>query len=159
LNPPSGTHRIPLKELRRHFCGTAYLLEPLPSLLVDFLRLQFTAVTLLRRKEIVGLGHFNTLDFGIIQNLKRSATGIAVFGLVLYSGFFPSRTGSCAALTAYVVGFRGHSIPPSFNSPFDFAFFAHVTPGRCPHNKVPEILSPPPLLLFEFAFTFLLDWL
>lgn len=70
----------------------------------------------------MGLGHFNTLDFGNIQNLKRSATGIAVFGLVLYSGFFPSRTGSCAALTAYVVGFRGHSIPPSLitllNLPF-----------------------------------------
>lgn len=61
----------------------------------------------------MGLGHFNTLDFGNIQNLKRSAAGIAVFGLVLHSGFFSSRTGSCTALTAYVVGFRGHLLPPS----------------------------------------------
>ena len=90
----------------------------------------------------MGLGHFDTLDFGNIQHFKFSAAGIAVFGLVLYSGFLSSRTGSCTALTAYVVGFRGHSIPPSFNYPFDFAFFAHVTPGRFPLWKVGKIQTP-----------------
>ena len=32
-----------------------------------------------------------------------------------------------------------------FNYPFDFAFFAHVTPGRCPTEKVPEIFIPLPV--------------
>lgn len=32
-----------------------------------------------------------------------------------------------------------------FNYPFDFAFFAHVTPGRCPTVKVPEIFIPLPV--------------
>nr|DAK57814.1 MAG TPA: hypothetical protein [Caudoviricetes sp.] len=27
----------------------------------------------------------------------------------------------------------------SLNYPFDFAFFAHVTPGRCPTERVVEI--------------------
>ena len=34
------------------------------------------------------------------------------------------------------------------NYPFDFAFFAHEAPGRCPTEKVPEICPAP-------AFTFL----
>jgi hypothetical protein len=29
--------------------------------------------------------------------------------------------------------------------PFDFAFFAHVTPGRCPTEKIPEIFIPLPV--------------
>ena len=33
----------------------------------------------------------------------------------------------------------------SLNYPFDFAFFAHVTPGRCPTEKVPEIFIPLPV--------------
>jgi hypothetical protein len=33
----------------------------------------------------------------------------------------------------------------AFNYPFDFAFFAHVTPGRCPTEKVPEIFIPLPV--------------
>ena len=32
-----------------------------------------------------------------------------------------------------------------FYYPFDFAFFAHVTPGRCPTEKVPEIFIPLPV--------------
>ncbi len=32
-----------------------------------------------------------------------------------------------------------------FNYPFDFAFFAHVTPGRCPTEKIPEIFIPLPV--------------
>ena len=32
-----------------------------------------------------------------------------------------------------------------FNYPFDFAFFAHVTPGRCPTEKVPKIFIPLPV--------------
>lgn len=32
-----------------------------------------------------------------------------------------------------------------FNYPFDFAFFAHMTPGRCPTEKVPEIFIPLPV--------------
>ena len=33
----------------------------------------------------------------------------------------------------------------SLNYPFDFAFFARVTPGRCPTTKVPEIFIPLPV--------------
>lgn len=32
-----------------------------------------------------------------------------------------------------------------FNYPFDFAFFAHMTPGRCPTEKVPGIFIPLPV--------------
>nr|DAK70873.1 MAG TPA: hypothetical protein [Caudoviricetes sp.] len=43
----------------------------------------------------------------------------------------------------------------SLNYPFDFAFFAHVTPVRCPTEKVPEILLPLPLLFFRVCLYFL----
>jgi len=36
-----------------------------------------------------------------------------------------------------------HSNVSVFNYPFDFAFFTHVTPGRCPTKKAPEIFIPP----------------
>lgn len=38
-----------------------------------------------------------------------------------------------------------HSNVSVFNYPFDFAFFARVTPGRCPTTKVPEIFIPLPV--------------
>ena len=31
----------------------------------------------------------------------------------------------------------------ALNYPFDFAFFAHEAPGRCPLMQVPEILTAP----------------
>ena len=33
--------------------------------------------------------------------------------------------------------------PAALNYPFDFAFFAHEAPGRCPLMQVPEILTAP----------------
>lgn len=33
--------------------------------------------------------------------------------------------------------------PAALNYPFDFAFFAHEAPGRCPLIQVPEILTAP----------------
>ena len=38
-----------------------------------------------------------------------------------------------------------HSNVSVFNYPFDFAFFARVTPGRCPTTKAPEIFIPLPV--------------
>ena len=38
-----------------------------------------------------------------------------------------------------------HSNVAVFNYPFDFAFFAHMTPGRCPTEKTPEIFIPLPV--------------
>lgn len=38
-----------------------------------------------------------------------------------------------------------HSNVSVFNYPFDFAFFARVTPGRCPTSKAPEIFIPLPV--------------
>ena len=64
----------------------------------------------------MGLWHINTLDFGNVQHLKGSAAGITVLGLLLDGRFLPSRTGSCSASAACVVGFCGHDITPSFNT-------------------------------------------
>ena len=120
-NIPSTTNEANTSGLRPNFdenslfsiTGTSDAFEPFPCFFVDFLRLKRTSVTLLGRKKIVGLWHFNTLDFGNIQHFKFSAAGIPVFGLVLDCGFLPSRTGSCTAAPACVIRFCGHpSSPP-----------------------------------------------
>ena len=45
-----------------------------------------------------------------------------------------------------------HSNVSVFNYPFDFAFFAYATPGRCPTTKVPEIFIPLPVTNFVMNF-------
>ena len=69
-------------------------------------------------------------------------------------GFLSSRTGSRAAAPACVIGFCRHFShlfsakierlqSAAFNYPFDFAFFTHEAPGRCPPDGLPEIFLPP----------------
>ena len=102
----------------------------------------------------MGLWHIDTLDFGNIQHFQSAPARIAVLGFLPDSGFLPSRTGSRAAAPACVIGFCRHFLTPflekikplqpaALNYPFDFAFFAHEVPGRCPLMKVPEILTAP----------------
>ena len=84
---------------------TADFLQPAPGICVDFTGLEFAAVSLLSREEVMGSGHINTLDIRNIQNRQGSATGITILDFLLDSGFLPSGTGSCTATTACVIRF------------------------------------------------------
>ena len=44
----------------------------------------------------------------------------------------------------------------AFNYPFDFAFFAHVTPRRFPQKPLAEILTAPGSLSVTALFVYLL---
>ena len=65
-------------------------------------------------------------------------------GCLLYTSFFfPHRVLHRRARLCYSILWASEFT--SLNYPFDFAFFAHVTPGRCPAEKVPEIFIPLPV--------------
>lgn len=102
----------------------------------------------------MGLWHIDTLDFRNIQHFQSAPARIAVLGFLLDSRLFSSRTGSCAAAPACVVGFCRHFLTPflekneqpqsaALNYPFDFAFFAHATPRPFPGRFAVEILTAP----------------
>ena len=102
----------------------------------------------------MGLWHIDTLDFGNVQHFQSASARIAVLGFLLDGRLFSSRTGSRAPAPACVIGFCRHFLTPflekikplqpaALNYPFDFAFFAHEAPGRCPLIQVPEILTAP----------------
>jgi hypothetical protein len=54
------------------------------------------------------LRHIDTFDFGNIQHFKFPTAGITLFGFLLDSGFFSSRTGSRTASAACIIRFCWH---------------------------------------------------
>ena len=101
----------------------------------------------------MGLWHIDTLDFGNVKHFQFPSAWIAVLGFFPDSGFLPSRTGSRTPRPPVLLDFVGifspfprknkQPQPAALNYPFDFAFFAHEAPGRCPLIQVPEILTAP----------------
>lgn len=110
LNPSGGAHSIPLQKLwSDHGCASDRL-EPVPGFLVDFLCLKLTSVTLGGGKKIMGLGHIHTAHIGNVQNLERSAAGVATFHFICECLFLASRTWSSTSLTARIIRFCRHSL-------------------------------------------------
>ena len=102
----------------------------------------------------MGLWHIDTLNFGNVQHFQPASARIAILGFFLDRRLFSSRTRSRTAAPACVVGFCRHFLTPfleeikqpqpaALNYPFDFAFFAHEAPGRCPRTGLAEILTAP----------------
>lgn len=110
----------------------------------------------------MGLRHIDALDFGNIQHFQLPPARISVLGFFLDSGFLPSRVGLAPPRPPVLLDFVGIFSPHStkierpqsaaVNYPFDFTFFAHEAPGRCPHKGSAEILTALPVAHLHMDF-------